>query len=204
MACRVQRLGTNHGGQVSFTTGVPSASTRFVLSTSATTAKLEGQVNPAGQSTTYHAAYGPASSEWCSTHGSAGTPEHSSTPATLGFTDAAFHNVSVELASLTRGSEYCAEIIAVNFSGTAHGGQVNFTSGIPSASTFNATSTSATVAKLEGQVNPAGQSTTYHVVYGLASLNGARALAAKDRPLIRRRRRPCLLPTPSPTTCRSN
>ena len=41
----------------------PAASTFSALSTNATTARIEGQVFPASQSTTYHGAYGLASSE---------------------------------------------------------------------------------------------------------------------------------------------
>ena len=161
--------GTTHGGQISFTPGVPSAFTLFALSTGATTARLEGRVNPSGQSTTYHAAYDLTSSEWCTSFGSKGSPGHSSTPATLGFTDSSDHAVSAELTGLTAGGDYCAEMIATNASGTAHGGQVSFTAGIPAASTTNAALTGAMTARVEGQVNPASQSTTYHVAYDLAS-----------------------------------
>jgi hypothetical protein len=104
----------------------PSASTSNALSTGATTATVEGEVNPAGQATEYHVAYGLASSEWCTSFGSKGSPASSTTPVTLGFTDATFHPVSVALSGLTAGKEYCAELVASNASGTAHGGQVRF------------------------------------------------------------------------------
>ena len=166
----VNGSGTAHSGfQPTFIAGAPSAFTFHGSVTGATTATVEGQVNPAGQTTQYHVAYDVASSEWCASGGLAGSPAHSTTPVTLGFTDATSHAVSVELSGLTAGSEYCAEIVAVNGSGTAHSSQVSFTAGAPTARTFSGSPTGATSQLVQGEVNPAGQTTQYHVAYDLAS-----------------------------------
>ena len=165
----VNGSGTGHGSAEFFFSGLPTAFTSNAFATGTTTATVEGQVNPSGQSTEYHVAYGLASSEWCTSGGLAGSPAHSTSPVTLGFTDTAFHHVSVELTGLSAGNEYCVELIAANGSGTAHGSQVAFFAGFPAASTSNAFATGATTAMVEGQVNPSGQSTEYHVAYDLAS-----------------------------------
>ncbi len=165
----VNGSGTGHGSAEFFFSGLPAASTSNAFATGATTAMVEGQVNPSGQTTDYHVAYDLASSEWCTSGGLAGSPAHSTTPVTLGFTDTVFHQVSVELTGLSTGNEYCVELIAANGSGTAHGSQVTFFAGFPAASTSNAFATGATTAMVEGQVNPSGQTTQYHVAYDLAS-----------------------------------
>jgi uncharacterized repeat protein (TIGR02543 family) len=161
--------GSAQGGQVTFTSGAPSAFTFAAFSTGATTATVEGSVNPAGQTTTYHVDYGLTSSTWCTSGGTSGSPANSTSNVTLGFTDANFHAVSVDLSGLTAGTAYCAELVASNGSATARGFQVTFTAGAPSAFTFAAFSTGATTATVEGSVNPAGQTTTYHVDYDLTS-----------------------------------
>ena len=165
----VNGSGTGHASAEFFFSGLPAASTSNAFATGATTAMVEGQVDPSGQTTEYHVAYDLASSEWCTSSGLAGSPAHSTTPVTLGFTDATSHQVSVELTGLSAGNEYCVELIAVNGSGTAHGSQVTFFAGFPAASTTNAFATGPTTAMVEGQVNPSGQTTQYHVAYDLAS-----------------------------------
>ena len=165
----VNGSGTGHGSAEFFFSGLPAASTSNAFATGATTAMVGGQVNPSGQTTQYHVAYDLAGSEWCTSSGLAGSPAHSTTPVTLGFTDATSHQVSVELTGLSAGNEYCVELIAANGSGTAHGSQVTFFAGFPAASTSNAFATGATTATVEGQVNPSGQTTQYHVAYDLAS-----------------------------------
>ncbi len=162
--------GTAQGGQVRFTAGVPVVSSSGGTPTGATTEAVGGQVDPVGQTTEYHVAYGLASSTWCTSGGSSGSPEHSTSAQTLGFTDATPHEVSIPLSGLTAATEYCAELVASNASGSAAVGQVRFTAGVPVVSTYYSPQpTSATTETVGGQVDPAGQTTTYHVVYGLAS-----------------------------------
>ena len=156
-------------GQGRFTAGVPVVSSFEATPTGATTETIEGEVDPAGQTTSYHDAYGVATSEWCTSNGSSGSPEHSTSAQTLGFTDATYHEVSVPLSGLTAGTEYCEELAATNGSGTAQSGQMTFTAGVPLVFTNEFRSTGTTTAEISGEVNPAGQSTQYHVEYGLAS-----------------------------------
>ncbi len=165
----VNGSGTSEGYPQSFTVGAPSAFAFGLQSTGATTATVTGQVNPSGQTTEYHVAYDLASSEWCTSSGLAGSPAQSTSPVTLGFTDATSHQVSVELTGLGAGNEYCAELIAVNGSGTGYGSAEFFFAGLPAASTSNAFATGVTTATVTGQVNPSGQTTEYHVAYDLAS-----------------------------------
>jgi hypothetical protein len=161
--------GTAHGGQGRFTAGVPEVFSSGATPTGATTEAIGGQVDPAGQTTSYHDAYGLATSEWCTSNGSSGSAEHSTSTQTVGFTDAGFHDVSVALSGLSAGSQYCEELVAANGSGTAQGGNETFTAGVPVVSSFEGTQTGATTETIEGQINPVGQTTEYHVAYGLAS-----------------------------------
>ena len=156
-------------GQGRFTAGVPVVSSFEATPTGATTETVAGQIDPAGQTTSYHDAYGLATSEWCTSNGSLGSPEHATSAQTLGFTDATYHEVSISLSGLTAGTEYCEELAATNGSGTAQSSQVTFTAGVPSVFTNEFRSTGTTTAEISGDVNPAGQSTQYHVEYGLAS-----------------------------------
>jgi hypothetical protein len=163
----VNASGTADGGQVAFTAGIPGVFTFEVTPTGAGTETIGGEVNPAGQSTEYHAAYGLASSEWCTTDGNQGSAEHSTTPQTLAFTDTAYHPVSVDLTGLTADQAYCAELIAKNAAGTAQS-RATFTSGVPGVVTVGSTSTGESTEKINGEVDPVGQSTQYHVAYGLS------------------------------------
>ena len=161
----VNGSGTSLGSTPTFfTAGAPAAVTD-AFATGPTTESVEGDVNPASQATEYHVAYDLLSSGWC--RGS-GSPAHSTTPVALGFTDANYHAVSVGLSGLTAGTEYCAELIAVNGSGTGHGFTA-FTAGAPAAAADAPFATGPTTERVEGSVNPAGQATEYHVGYDLAS-----------------------------------
>ena len=77
--------------------------------------------------------------------------------------------MTVALTGLSGGTRYCARLVASNGSASTYGGQRSFTAGAPSASTYSPTVTVATTASVRGSVNPAGQTTTYKVEYGLAS-----------------------------------
>jgi hypothetical protein len=161
--------GTANGGQQTFKAGVPEVFSFEVTPTGATTETVGGEIDPAGQTTTYHVAYGLASSEWCTSGGGPGSPEHITSAQTLGFTDAAFHNVPVALSGLSAGSKYCEELVAANGSGTAQGGQQTFTAGVPEVYSYGTTPTGATTETIAGQIDPAGQTTEYHLTYGLGS-----------------------------------
>ena len=160
---------TAHSDQAQFNAGLPVAHTYDATETGASTATVDGDVNPVGQATTYEVQYDVASSSWCTSGGYSGSPAHSTSPQTLGYTDNTAHNVSVTLSGLTGGQSYCAQLLATNGSGTGPGGEVRFTAGVPIASTDDAQATGASTAVVDGSVNPEGQTTTYEVQYDVAS-----------------------------------
>jgi hypothetical protein len=153
-----------------------SAHTTLVTTTGRTTATVIGTVDPAGRPTYYKAVYDLASSKWCSSNGTSGNPANATAQQLLRYlpnvqvlpiTDFYFHGVVVNLAGLTGGSRYCVAISATNSSGTSTGPPIQFTAGAPAARSYGVTSTSPTTATLFGAVNPAGQTTTYRVLYDL-------------------------------------
>jgi phosphodiesterase/alkaline phosphatase D-like protein len=160
--------GTTTGGTDTFTAGAPLVDTDQIVSDSATTATLSGDVDPSGQSTTYDAEYDKASSMWCQSGGDSGTPADTTAPVTLPETDTTYHDVSIDLTGLAPGA-YCATVAATNASGTGAGSLDSFTAGAPSVQTFEVDATSATAASVSGDVDPGGQATTYYAEYDLAS-----------------------------------
>ena len=154
------------GLQISWTQGVtPDAVTFDTYSTGSTTATAEGLVNPHGEDTTYVAEYAPANSVWCTSGGSSGSPANT-TAGTDPIPDDNF--VSVELTGLADGTDYCAELVATDANGNADGGQVPWIQGTPFVDTFDAESTGLTTATIDGDVNPAGKTTSYTLKYDLA------------------------------------
>jgi hypothetical protein len=156
--------------------------------TGAETEVVSGEINPGGEATEYVVQYGPSSSPWCGGRPSfealLSSPEagataltgpllgardgdwakapHSTHPTKLPFSDEEHHPVLVEVGGLTPGTEYCAQLVADNHSGSASGGKVLFTAGAPgvSGSTF-----APAVNELEAEVDPAGQASQYQVLY---------------------------------------
>lgn len=120
--------GTSRGGQVSFVAGAPAASTAEARATGPGTATVEGEIDPASQSTEYWVDYGRAGSRWCETEGVSGAPEGSSAHAVLGFVDEEFHEVDANLNGLASNAKYCAGLMAQNRSGVSRGEQVSFES----------------------------------------------------------------------------
>jgi hypothetical protein len=161
--------GTGNGGQVQWTQGAPFTDTYDAFSTDQTTAAVTGDVNSAGQATTYQVQYGAASSTWCTSGGASGSPANSTTPTDLGFTDAAFHDVFVNLSGLTPGTDYCAAVMASNADGAAPVSQVQWTQGAARAITEQAWSTDPTDATVFGGYNPEGSPGTFQVVYDAAT-----------------------------------
>src|SRR5262249_9625530 len=71
---------------VTFTVDKAGAVTDHASPTGGATATVAGVVNPNGLTTTYKAQYDVASSDWCTSGGTSGSPAHTTGPATLGFT----------------------------------------------------------------------------------------------------------------------
>lgn len=171
---------------VKWTQGTPSADTYGATSTSGTAATVGGDVNPAGQDTTYVVEYDLESSNWCVTGGFSGTAGNTTTAVDLGFTDASFHDVSADLTGLTPGARYCAEVVATNGSGTSPAGFVaEWTQGVPSVETFSSTPTSGTTAEVEGAVNPVGQDTSYQVAWDVESSSWCQSFGFASAPAHR-------------------
>jgi hypothetical protein len=167
---------TNSLGTVSgppyqrFTAGAPDARAYSPTSTSSTTATLYGGVDPAGQTTTYQVRYGLASSTWCSSNGTSGTPTYATKPQTLSYTDGTIHSVWVSMAGLTSGTSYCATITATDATTSTSGSIIGFTLDHPGVLNNNAAATGATTATINGAVNAFGQTNLYYgVVYDLAN-----------------------------------
>jgi hypothetical protein len=147
----------------------PLASTSDAFSTSATTATVEGVINPGGVSTSYAVQWDLNSSTWCQSLGASGSPANTTAGTVPLPSDNNFDPASVDLTGLTGGVDYCAQLIATNGSGESDGGTVPWTQGLPEVITTGQTPTGATTSTIQGQVDPTGQSTTYKVQWDLNS-----------------------------------
>src|SRR5207249_3470990 len=103
----------------------PGAKTDYANQTGDSTARVEGEVDPGGETTTYQVQYGLVDSAWCTSSGSSGSPAHTTPPTQLDSTDVYFHHVSVDLSGLTQ-QNYCAQLLATNASGKRAGGRVTW------------------------------------------------------------------------------
>ncbi len=112
--------------QVFRTLAPPIVATDGATATGPRTARIEGNADPEGQETMLHADYALASEPWCTSGGAEGTPLETA-PQSLGSGNVMISEIGVPLAELTPASEYCAELVASNVTGTSHGGQVRFT-----------------------------------------------------------------------------
>lgn len=146
----------------------PGVATLDTYSTATTTATVEGAINPNNESTTYTAQYDLASSTWCTSNGASGVPAHFTAGTNPVPTDAAFHFVTVDLTALSEGVDYCAELTATNADGTEGGGQVSWTQGAPTVDTNDAGATGDSTAEIDGDVDPAGNNTSYAAEYDVA------------------------------------
>jgi hypothetical protein len=166
--------GTGAGHKRTFLAGAPIAISYAAVPVSTSTAKLTGEVDANGQSTTYRVAYSPSTSSWCTSAGASGTPASMTPATTLGATDSHNHSVSVSLTGVAVGGGYCDELRATNASGTSASAQTSFTTTAPvfvvgGADATSATPTGATTATISGYLDPAGEPTTYKADYALAT-----------------------------------
>jgi hypothetical protein len=138
----------------------PAVSTGAPQSVTTTSATLTGNVNPEGQSTTYHFEYGLT------------TAYGTTTPSTDAGSGTTSVPVTAPIASLTPNTTYHYRVVATNASGTNVGTDMTLTTAKPAAasapgvSTGGVTSLTPTSTTLTGTVNPQGQATTYHFEYG--------------------------------------
>lgn len=138
-------------------------------------------VNPAGQPTTYSALYDVETSDFCGSDGQ-GRSRFVSVPEPVPATDAAFHDVSVDLAGLTPGSGYCAKIRATNGSSSATSQRpARFAGGEPVSVGSQAIPTGPSSAAVTGRVDPNEQPTMYRV---LADLGGTFCKGRREPPSV--------------------
>jgi hypothetical protein len=170
--------GVTLGADETFTTaaaaapGAPSAATGLAVQIGATGATLQGTVNPQGQATTYHFNYGPT------------TAYGSSVPAPDASAGSGSDSQQVQqpVTGLNPGTTYHFQIVATNAGGTVLGADETFTTAAgapatsaPQVATSLATQVGSTGATLQGTVNPGGQATSYHFVYGPTTAYGSTA-----------------------------
>ncbi|MGD0741861.1 MAG: hypothetical protein ABSA31_00995 [Acidimicrobiales bacterium] len=145
----------------------PTVTIEAVSHVTATTAMLNGTVNPNGVATTYYFVYEPVS----------GLPSVTTPPTSVGSGTSAV-TVSAEAYGLMLNAEYWVWICATNADNvTSRSGNVAFTASEPTSTssttapdvtTNAATTITSTTAKLNGTVNANGASTTYTYRYGLS------------------------------------
>jgi List-Bact-rpt repeat protein len=166
IAIGIVGLGLMLGLPAAASAGTPSAITFDTYSTGATTATVEGVVHPNGESTTYAAQYDAATSLWCTSGGTSGSPANT-TAGVDPIPDGDF--VSVALSGLTENTSYCAQLVATNGSGDADGGQVAWTQGTPFAHTYEVDPSGVSTAMVMGDINAAGKTTSFWVEYDVSS-----------------------------------
>ena len=143
-------------------TTVPVAATTAATKVTATTALLNGSVNPSNGPTFYWFQYGPT------------TSYGSSTPTNLLGIVSGVQNVSAALSGLAQLTGYHYELVASNIAGISIGADMVVTTlGNPSASTLTASNITASSGTLAGSVNPNGSATSYWFKYGLTTSYGS-------------------------------
>jgi hypothetical protein len=114
--------GVEHGELVRFVAGLPSVLDYAIgfVHAGLTSAVVEAAIDPANQPTHYELLYGVQGSPWCSSGGLAGAPAGATAPAPLAAAQE-YVSVSIVVTGLSAGTEYCAEVVATNTTGTARG-----------------------------------------------------------------------------------
>ncbi|HEX6762187.1 MAG TPA: hypothetical protein VF094_05260 [Gaiellaceae bacterium] len=158
--------GTAKGVEGTFTTlSPPGVVTGAASGVKATSATLNGSVDPNGRATTWYFEYGT----------STGYGSRTAARSASG-TNAA--PVAASVSGLQAGRTYHFHLVATSDGGTTNGADVTFTtSGAPTVSTSAASSIAPTAAKLNGTVNPNGLSTSWYFEYGTSTSYGTRTSA---------------------------
>lgn len=163
------------GDLVYFTTAdgpsPPTATTQAPTDITATTATLNGLVNPNGDDATVSFDYG-LDSNYGSSVSYAANPVNGTSDA----------SVSADLADLAPGTTYHFRVAATNDGGTTHGEDMTFTTSTPAptAATQAATNVTGTSATINGQVNPNGFDATVSFDHGADAGYGSSASFAAN------------------------
>jgi phosphodiesterase/alkaline phosphatase D-like protein len=156
--------GTDRGSDAVFTTTVPPvATTGAASSVKATSATLNGTVDPNGRDTTFYFQYGTSSSYGSKTSSKSAGSSTSPQPEYGAVT------------GLQAGRTYHFRVVATSDAGTSEGKDATFvTSGSPSVETGDAVSVAPTSATLTGSVTPNGLATTWWFEYGTTTGYGSK------------------------------
>jgi hypothetical protein len=159
--------GTSRGADAILTTSsAPVAVTGSASAVTATSATLNGTVNPEGRDTTWYFEYGKSTSYGTKT---------AAKDAGAG-TSAA--GVAASATGLKVGTLYHFRLVATSDAGTSRGADATFTaSSAPTVVTKPASNVSDTSARLNGTVAPNGQATTAYFEYGTTTSYGAKTTA---------------------------
>jgi hypothetical protein len=159
--------GTSRGADGIFTTAsAPAAVTGTASSVTATSATLNGTVDPNGRPTTWYVEYGTS------------TSYGSKTAARSAGSGTSQVNVAAGVSGLSPGRTYHYRVVATSDAGTSNGADRTFTTGAaPGSVTGGASSVTPTSATLNGTVTPNGRSTTWYFEYGTSSRYGSRTSA---------------------------
>ena len=157
--------GTANGADGILTTSsAPQAVTGSASSISATSATLNGSVNPSSRSTTWYFEYGTSTSYGSKT--TAKDADSGTSPV----------SVSAQVTGLKTGTTYHFRLVATSDAGTAHGSDQTFIPvASPTVTTKSASSVRDMTATLNGSVNPLGQSTNAYFEYGTSTSYGAKS-----------------------------
>ncbi len=156
--------GTSMGADMTFSTGnAPGVTTAAASSLSGTSARLNGSVNPNGQSTSYYFEYGTSTTYGLKTSSrNAGSGTRST-------------NVSISVSGLTAGGSYHFRLVATNASGTTFGADQSLSLlSSPLVVTNAAQNVQTTSVTLTGTVDPKGRSTNWHFDYGTTTAYGSK------------------------------
>src|SRR5579875_1347116 len=165
-------IGPAQNGYQTFTTTTGPVVTQAATSVTATTAVLNGTVNPGGVAQTCNFAYGTSIALGGATIVAAPSPGSGSSPVAE----------SVAVSGLTANTTYYFQLECSN----GNGGILSFTTSSSGAVvTQAATSITATSAVLNGTVNPGGVAQTCDYLYGTSStLAGAASTSTFSTPAV--------------------
>jgi hypothetical protein len=154
-------LGTNLGGDLTFTTsgsGISSPSALTLAATGLTSsgAALNATVNPNGEAVSVYFEYGTTSLNRFTVTNLVTTGLNTSQP------------ITIPLTGLSPATQYQFQFVAQDGAGTSFGGVLSFTTlGIsPAVVTLPATNIDSTNATVNGSINPGGVATSYYFEFG--------------------------------------
>ena len=140
----------------------PTAITGPVSAVGATSATVNGTVNPGGISTSWHVEYGTSTGYGATTASKSAGSGTANVP------------VSAPLAGLAQGTSYHYRVVAMSSAGTSHGADGVFTTLVaPAVVTAPASAVTVSSATLNGSVDPNGRATTWHFEYGTSTSYGS-------------------------------